>query len=294
MMTSKVQPLHSATEEGPDTQARGGGLRRIAGAEASNRDDESLPPVGGSIHVVSHPDGYRFAVRARLEVTLKALLDVVETANTFRATVELGLEFEVSEDQWRGCETFWRDHFIPKVPRVFFANADGRENVFAQDASADERVGRDDVGAPLVDSATGELKRLFRLRRLKTVEFHQPLALQKYPFDYQVLAIRCVAEGAEVFGKYYPVHKSNCRDASPPRLNHDLHTIKATPARWRGRGGLSPLDSVSTVASSPRMDLVKDYRARDSLVDLRIGRGPFRCGRAPERLTKWTWRAILP
>ncbi len=104
--TSKVQPLHSAAEEVPGTQARGGGLRRIAGAEASNRDDESLPPVGGSIHVVSHPDGYRFAVRARLEVTLKALLDVVETANTFRATVELGLEFEVSEDQWRGCETF--------------------------------------------------------------------------------------------------------------------------------------------------------------------------------------------
>ena len=236
MMTStKVQPLHSAAEEVPGTQARGG-LRRIAGAEASNRDDESLPPVGGSIHVVSHPDGYRFAVRARLEVTLKALLDVVETANTFRATVELGLEFEVSEDQWRGCETFWRDHFIRKVPRVFFANADGRENVFAQDASADERVGRDDVGAPLVDSATGELKRLFRLRRLKTVEFHQPLALQKYPFDYQVLAIRCVAEGAEVFGKYYPVQKSNCRDASPPLLNHDLHTIDATPARWRGRG----------------------------------------------------------
>ena len=38
----------------------------------------------------------------------------------------------------------------------------------------------------------------------------------------------------------FTVHKSNCRDASPPRLNHDLHTIDATLARWRGRGGLSP------------------------------------------------------
>jgi hypothetical protein len=43
------------------------------------------------------------------------------------------------------------------------------------------------------------------------------------------------------------VHKSNCRDASPPRLNHDLHAIDATPARWRAPGGLSSLDSVSTV-----------------------------------------------
>ena len=48
--------------------------------------------------------------------------------------------------------------------------------------------------------------------------------------------------------------------ATRPRLNHDVHTIDATSARWRGRGGLSPLDSVSTVASSPRMDLVKNYR----------------------------------
>ena len=32
------------------------------------------------------------------------------------------------------------------------------------------------------------------------------------------------------------VHKSNGRDASPPRLNHDdLHAIDATPARWRAR-----------------------------------------------------------
>ena len=30
------------------------------------------------------------------------------------------------------------------------------------------------------------------------------------------------------------VHKSNYRDASPPRLNHDFHAIDATPARRRG------------------------------------------------------------
>ena len=57
-----------------------------------------------------------------------------------------------------------------------------------------------------------------------------------------------------------PVHKSNCRDASPPRLNHDLHAIDATPAGWRVPGGLSPLDSVIKVAFSSRKDLVKNYR----------------------------------
>ena len=32
------------------------------------------------------------------------------------------------------------------------------------------------------------------------------------------------------------VHKSNCRDASPPRPNHGLYAIDATPARWRAPG----------------------------------------------------------
>ena len=40
----------------------------------------------------------------------------------------------------------------------------------------------------------------------------------------------------------------------------DLHAIDATPARWRGDAGSSPLDGASTAASSPRNDLVKNYR----------------------------------
>ena len=59
------------------------------------------------------------------------------------------------------------------------------------------------------------------------------------------------------------VHKSN-RDASPPQVNHDLHAVDATPARWRAPGGLSPLDSVSTVAFSSREDLVKNYRVHST------------------------------
>ena len=222
--TSKVQPLHSASEEVPDTQARGGGLRRIAGAEASNRDDESLPPVGGSIHVVSHPDGYRFAVRARLEVTLKALLDVVETANTFRATVELGLEFEVSEDQWRGA-SLGATTSSEGATRFLRQRRRPRKRVRARRERGRTSRARGRRRAA-VDSATGELKRLFRLRRLKTVEFHQLLALQKYPFDYQVLAIRCEPRAPRSSG-------STSRFVTRPH-----HCSRSTPSTRRRLDGV--------------------------------------------------------
>ena len=39
-----------------------------------------------------------------------------------------------------------------------------------------------------------------------------------------------------------------------------LHAIDATPARWRGDAGSSPLDGASTAASSSRNDLVKNCR----------------------------------
>jgi hypothetical protein len=58
------------------------------------------------------------------------------------------------------------------------------------------------------------------------------------------------------------VHESNSCGASPPLLNHGLHAIDATPARWRGGVGPTPLDSVINVALSPR---------KDSLFDLRTG-----------------------
>ena len=69
---------------------------------------------------------------------------------------------------------------------------------------------------------------------------------------------------------YLPVFEecrlvTNCveikfRGASRTRLNHNLHAIDATPARWRGDAGSSPLDGARTTASSPRNDLVKNCR----------------------------------
>jgi hypothetical protein len=38
-----------------------------------------------------------------------------------------------------------------------------------------------------------------------------------------------------------------------------LHAIDATPARWRGDAGSSPLDGASAATSSPTNDLVKNF-----------------------------------
>ena len=51
-------------------------------------------------------------------------------------------------------------------------------------------------------------------------------------------------------------------------LNHRvvLHAIDATPARWRGDAGSSPLDGTSAGTSSPRNDLVKNCRVHPTPV----------------------------
>jgi hypothetical protein len=55
------------------------------------------------------------------------------------------------------------------------------------------------------------------------------------------------------------VWKSKFHGAFVLNRRVDLHAIDATPARRRGRVGLSRRGSASTAASSPRNDLVKNY-----------------------------------
>jgi hypothetical protein len=65
-------------------------------------------------------------------------------------------------------------------------------------------------------------------------------------------------------------HRLCSNQISTARSNHRvvLHAINATPARWRGDVGSSPLDRARTATSSPRNDLVKNYRgAPDTPVD---------------------------
>ena len=59
-----------------------------------------------------------------------------------------------------------------------------------------------------------------------------------------------------------PVNKSKFHGAFVLNCRVDLHAIDATPARWRGGAGSSPLDRASTAASSPRNDLVKNCTRR--------------------------------
>ena len=57
-----------------------------------------------------------------------------------------------------------------------------------------------------------------------------------------------------------PVWKSKIYGAFVLNRRVVLHAIDATPARWRGDAGSSPLDRARTAASSPRNDLVKNCR----------------------------------
>ena len=68
-----------------------GSYRRIGSADTSGDWDEAMPPVGGNVRVQGHHDGYRFSVRARIDVTVITLIDVVEVENTFHATVSVGI-----------------------------------------------------------------------------------------------------------------------------------------------------------------------------------------------------------
>ena len=51
---------------------------------------------------------------------------------------------------------------------------------------------------------------------------------------------------------WVPVRTSKLYGAFVLNRRVDLHAIDATPARWRGEIGSSPLDGASAVTSSPR------------------------------------------
>jgi hypothetical protein len=57
-----------------------------------------------------------------------------------------------------------------------------------------------------------------------------------------------------------PVWKSKFYGAFVLNRRVVLHAIDATPARWRGDAGSSPLERARTAAPSPRGDLVKNCR----------------------------------
>ena len=74
------------------------------------------------------------------------------------------------------------------------------------------------------------------------------------PLDLRLGALLLVLRHLE------PVWKSKFYGAFVLNRRVVLHAIDATPARWRGDAGSSPLDRARTAASSPRNDLVKNFR----------------------------------
>ena len=82
--------------------------------------------------------------------------------------------------------------------------------------------------------------------------------LVKYAFDITDVDRSGFLDMNEV--ESVSVHESNVAAHLLPPPNHDLHAIDATPARRCGGVDSSQLDGASTAASSPRNDLVKNYR----------------------------------
>ena len=71
---------------------------------------------------------------------------------------------------------------------------------------------------------------------------------------------RRLQAGGDLFYMCNAVWKSKFYGAFVLNRHVDLHAIDATPARWRGDAGSSPLDGARTAAPSPRNDLVKTGR----------------------------------
>ena len=94
------------------------------------------------------------------------------------------------------------------------------------------------------------LNALRRSRGLSTFEF-RPHCGEAGDVDHLTAAFLPVWKS-----KFYGAFVLNCRVV--------LHAIDATPARWRGDAGSSPLDRARTAASSPRNDLLKNCRVLPS------------------------------
>ena len=89
------------------------------------------------------------------------------------------------------------------------------------------------------------------------------------------------------------VHKSNCRGASPPPLNHDLHAIDATPARRRGGVDSSPLDGAS--APDSLVDCAQAPRTTQNFLMLCTGeKGIGKTTKKPLHYRHSTFHRVIP
>ena len=73
-----------------------------------------------------------------------------------------------------------------------------------------------------------------------------------------------------------------------------LHAIDATPARWRGDAGSSPLDRARTAASSPRNDLVKNCRVHPTHWLISTQRGTRRRGAGGTPQVRTNYKTARP
>ena len=100
-------------------------------------------------------------------------------------------------------------------------------------------------------AADGE--ELLHLVIQKLVVLAAAAALEEKRLATQLLDLVRIISSGRAPQRRRPVWKSKFYGAFALNRRVDLHAIEATPARWRGGAGSSPLDGASTAASSPRM-----------------------------------------
>ena len=107
-------------------------------------------------------------------------------------------------------------------------------------------------------AADGE--ELLHLVIQKLVVLAAAAALEEEGLAAQLLDLIGVVGRGRAPQRRRPVWKSKFYGAFALNRRVDLHAIEATPARWRGDAGSSSLDRASVAMSSPRNDLVKNFR----------------------------------
>ena len=85
-------------------------------------------------------------------------------------------------------------------------------------------------------------------------------SLSALRFAFAALAFSLLAKALASFGSTASWGLATCVEIKFYGAFVVLHAIDATPARWRGGAGSSPLDGAGTAASSPRNDLMSTRR----------------------------------
>ena len=176
---------------------------------------EALPGVRSPIKIRSEEHGYSFVIEVRLRTRFLSLMDVDEQSNSFETNLEVGLEWEVGEDQYHKCTEFWNQF----RPLLYFRNAVSSNELSQKPIFGPMSEPRAHGVAMTKDARNGRqplMLRHFEYRTRVQQRFQKPFGLRNFPFDSQTLDVEFWTEPTTVFGRLVHV------DLVHPRLRDDF------------------------------------------------------------------------